>query len=479
VGLWTSSADVTRAKLMNLLSVTLGGSIAGQPWKVKFDIGQAKAGEKDTTSGPAVRPGIPDHGLTELAEPSFGYAESRQVTASDEAASRPETYGGDSRRGLPRISANEKSSRANFWHSLHPDQQDVFMAMADRRVFAAGARLMREGEHGDYVAVILSGLTQVRVSENGVEQVLAVRGPGQLIGERAALEMNLRSATVIALQPVEALVVRTADFATFLSTYPEVLKIVEEQIYTRLREVPTRYGPAPANRSDDRASETIAPRPALAGQNCTIIRTDVAEFASGRRSDEDRKIIRAALLAMTRLAMGSAWQTSWWEDRGDGLLLIASPGVPTGQVIERLVTVLRTEIARHNRIYSDPIRIRLRIAVDVGPIEEDEAGVSGKSIIKASRLVDTAAFKEAIAGHDAILGIIVSPFVYETHIEPGGSAIDPAGYTKIPVRVKETSGSAWTQLIGPAGPLALPPRMLAVHGARSLTLTPASWATAS
>ena len=343
------------------------------------------------------------------------------------------------------------------------------MAMADKRIFAAGARLMREGEHGDYVAVILSGLTDVRVCENGVEQVLARRGPGQLIGERAALEMNPRSATVVALQPVQALVVRTADFATFLSTYPEVLKIVEEQIYTRLREVPVRHNLAGPGRSDDYANAVVAPRPPLAGQTCTVIRTDVAGFASARRSDEDRKIIRAALLAMTRLAMGPAWQTSWWEDRGDGLLIIASPGVPTAQVIERLVTVLRTELARHNRIYSGPIRIRLRVAVEVGPIEEDEAGVSGKAIINASRLVDAAAFKEAVMGDGAILGMIVSLYVFETHIEPGGSTLDPAGYTKIPVRVKEASGSAWAQLIGPAGPLGLPEGQvqLAISGASS------------
>jgi len=86
------------------------------------------------------------------------------------------------------------------------------------------------------VAVILSGLTQIRVCEHGVERVVAERGPGQLIGERAALEVNVRSATVVALQTVVALVMRTSDFAAFISTNPAVLKIVEEQIYLRLRE---------------------------------------------------------------------------------------------------------------------------------------------------------------------------------------------------------------------------------------------------
>ncbi len=54
------------------------------------------------------------------------------------------------------------------------------------------------------------------------------------------------------------------------------------------------------------------------------------------------------------------------------------PDVPTAQVIERLVTVLPAMLKRHNRAYNDSSRIQLRVAVEVGPIEEDEAGVSGK-----------------------------------------------------------------------------------------------------
>src|SRR5690242_6154624 len=125
------SADATRAKLVDLFSVTFGGSIAGQPWKIKFDIGQAKAREKDVIDGPATRPGMPDHGLAGPPnEPSFGYAECRQVTPEDAGAGQPETFGGGGRPPLPRISTDKNSSRANYWHSLHPDQQDAFMAMA-------------------------------------------------------------------------------------------------------------------------------------------------------------------------------------------------------------------------------------------------------------------------------------------------------------------------------------------------------------
>ena len=275
---------------------------------------------------------------------------------------------------IPHSSRTHESTAvaSNFWDSLTADQKRAFRAKAHERVFAAGARLMQEGEHGDHVAVIRSGLTEIRVCENGAERVVAVRGPGQLIGERAALEVNPRSATVVALQTVVALVVSTADFAAFISTYPAVLKLVENQIFTRLRE--SRGDHEPADGHLALAGADSLPRcgsSRLTGQNCTVVRTDVVGFGADGRDDEAHKIIRKALPAMTQLALRPVWDTCRCEDRGDGLLVIVSPDVPTAEVIERLVTMLPPQLKRHNLTYSAASRIQLRLAVGVGPIEDD------------------------------------------------------------------------------------------------------------
>ena len=89
--------------------------------------------------------------------------------------------------------------------------------------------------------VILGGWTQVTVRHNGSERVIAERGPGQLVGERAALRSHVRSATVTALTEVKALVMRTDDFASFISAHSRVLDVVENQIYQRLTEDPEGY----------------------------------------------------------------------------------------------------------------------------------------------------------------------------------------------------------------------------------------------
>jgi class 3 adenylate cyclase len=352
---------------------------------------------------------------------------------------------------------SESNAVANFWSSLSPGERRAFRARADKRVFAAGARLMEEGEQANHVAVILEGCTEIRVRENGRERVVARRGPGQLLGERAALQVSVRSATVIATQPVDALVMHTEDFAAFISDNPGVLDLVESQIFSRMREWPAKWenqGTAAVTPGPGHPGRPAGPGPHrefLAGENCTILRTDVVAFSADKRNDEDRAIIRRATTDMTHLALGARRDVCWCEDRGDGHLIIAPPGIPTAEAITRLLTVLSRELKRHNRIYSEPIRVQLRLAVDVGPVIEDATGVSGRAIITASRMLDTPAFRQAITMDGAVLGLIVSRFVYESVIRQDGGFPEAAEYTEIPVEVKETRTSAWMRLIGSPG----------------------------
>jgi hypothetical protein len=154
--------------------------------------------------------------------------------------------------------------------------------------------------------------------------------------------------------------------------------------------------------------------PLLTGQNCTVVRTDLVAFGADEHDEQARRIIRQASSYMTRQALGPVWDACRWEDRGDGLLIAVSPDVPTADVIDRLATMLPWELKRHNRLYCDAARIQLRAAVDVGPVLEDGDGMTGHSVIRASRLLDAPAFKQAITDRRALLGLIVSSFIYNS-----------------------------------------------------------------
>jgi CRP-like cAMP-binding protein len=87
------------------------------------------------------------------------------------------------------------------------------------------------------VAFLLAGRVKVSFfTAEGAEVVLALRGPGALLGELAALDGQPRSASVTALEPVEALAVSTAEFVDFLQARPGAALVLLRLLSGRLRE---------------------------------------------------------------------------------------------------------------------------------------------------------------------------------------------------------------------------------------------------
>jgi CRP-like cAMP-binding protein len=347
------------------------------------------------------------------------------------------------------------SASADFWDVLDPTEREALRSVACCRTFAAGARIMEEGERADHVMVILGGRAKICVDENGRERVLAIRGLGQLVGERGALQVSVRSASVIALDMIWALVVETKDFATFISAHPRVLDIVQSQLYQRAEEsagYEHDRGPDgwPAGTVGSMSVAGTAgrarqrPQP-LNGENCTVFLTDVVEFGARTRTDSDRLLIREALFRMTQAAM-QGMPDARPEDRGDGFLTVVPPGISTARVIDQLLRELPVALGQHNRTERESARFKLRLAINVGPVVSDAAGVSSEAIIVAARLVEAPSFKQAIAESTASLGVIASPFVYEAVIRHGADPREVASYSQVPVEVKESATTAWMKL---------------------------------
>ena len=340
--------------------------------------------------------------------------------------------------------AADRPAAISFWEQLSPPERVALLSVAQWVKFSTGDWLMREGDPADCVIVIIEGQARVCVDENGRERVLAERGPGQLVGERGGLhglQVRVRSASVIAIEPVWGLRVTTADFSAFVDRYPRVLDIVEGQLYDRLAEDRARFRDHSMPGNFRAAS---APR-LLSGHNCTVLRTDVVAFGSPARNDEDRRIIRQALFEMTNMTLrgvGGAWS----EDRGDGILTVIPPDIPTAEITERLVKELPLALARHNTTVRDSARFRLRAAINVGPVAADIMGVNGEAIIVASRLVEAPIFKEAVSKTHAELGVIADSFVYNAVIRHNPNPVDVVGYSQIEVSLKGFAAPAWMKL---------------------------------
>ena len=92
--------------------------------------------------------------------------------------------------------------------------------------------------------------------------------------------------------------------------------------------------------------------------------------------------------------------------------------------------------------------MQLRVALNVGPVVSDPQGVSGEAIILAARLLEAPALKKALAKTAADLGVIVSPFIYDSVIKHAPGYVDPAQYHRLRFRVKESDVTAWMYLSG-------------------------------
>ena len=89
------------------------------------------------------------------------------------------------------------------------------------RSFAAGEVVFREDDEGDTCYIVRSGQARaVRVHGDGRSLTLAHFRPGDIFGELAMFEGELRSATVDALEDTELLAILAADMRRLIEQHP-------------------------------------------------------------------------------------------------------------------------------------------------------------------------------------------------------------------------------------------------------------------
>ena len=108
---------------------------------------------------------------------------------------------------------------------LDTDDRQALFRSGNPLAFPARQVLLREHEPSAHVLIILSGWAKVTsAAPNGYEALLALRGPGDIVGEQAMLSGRRRGATVTALERVEALAVDADRFGALLDERPHIAR---------------------------------------------------------------------------------------------------------------------------------------------------------------------------------------------------------------------------------------------------------------
>jgi len=82
--------------------------------------------------------------------------------------------------------------------------------------------IVKQGERGDSMYLILEGELRVRLMAGGKETILATLGPGEFFGDMALFDHGPRSADVIANVDSTVLRISSANFATLTEEAPDL-----------------------------------------------------------------------------------------------------------------------------------------------------------------------------------------------------------------------------------------------------------------
>ncbi|MEA2419067.1 MAG: family transcriptional regulator, cyclic receptor protein [Thermoleophilaceae bacterium] len=122
-----------------------------------------------------------------------------------------------------------------FLETLTPEEVADLRASGRQRHYDANVALFHEGDDAGSVIVLLEGRAKLTVpNSSGREVIVAVRGPGDLLGELAALVEAPRSATVTTIEAVDALIIPGSAFASFLERNARVALVILRLVAERL-----------------------------------------------------------------------------------------------------------------------------------------------------------------------------------------------------------------------------------------------------
>src|SRR4051812_42852866 len=105
------------------------------------------------------------------------------------------------------------------------------------RRFRTGATLFHEGDHSDWIGLVVKGRVKISCyGADGRERLVAVIGPGELLGELSAIDREPRSATATALDPLDVHVLTSDEFVALLEDNPGATLGILRSVIGRLRD---------------------------------------------------------------------------------------------------------------------------------------------------------------------------------------------------------------------------------------------------
>jgi CRP/FNR family transcriptional regulator, cyclic AMP receptor protein len=133
--------------------------------------------------------------------------------------------------------ARQVLARCVLFEGVDPDAMEGCLACLRVRRHRRDETVFHQGDPGDALHVIASGAVKIVLPspDTGEQAIIATLRSGDFFGELAILDGEPHSATVIALEPTETLVLARADFERLFETEPGLRRALVASLARELR----------------------------------------------------------------------------------------------------------------------------------------------------------------------------------------------------------------------------------------------------
>lgn len=122
------------------------------------------------------------------------------------------------------------------FRELPYSEREKFLPRFELIIAGKGQNIVTEGEPGDAMYVIVSGLVEVWTKRGGKKIVLAELKEGDFFGEISLVTGEVRTATVTALKETRSMKLNKSDFDEISAQYPKVLEVTRKILDKRIED---------------------------------------------------------------------------------------------------------------------------------------------------------------------------------------------------------------------------------------------------
>ncbi len=127
-------------------------------------------------------------------------------------------------------------ANVELFKELDETERADLAALMSETSLKRGESLFHEGDSGDRLYVVTEGKVKLsHTADDGRENLIAVLGPGEIIGELTLFDLGARSSTVTAIAATRLLSLSHKDMMEYIDEHPPMAKSMLRELAKRLR----------------------------------------------------------------------------------------------------------------------------------------------------------------------------------------------------------------------------------------------------